>query len=87
MLTRLQTGKECSFIKWELRKDLYRSTPDDTLVAIVIDLDQTTPGSVRIWDGKDFIGMVGNTKDLVIIPWHHGWWYVCYQAQRIGEVR
>ena len=80
-------GKDCSVITWEPRADLYLSALDDKLLAIVVDLDQSTPGSVRVYNGKEFVGMVGNTDDLTIIPWTNGWRYVCFRTQRIGEVR
>lgn len=82
-----ETGKDCSVITWSRPPDLDESNADDTLVAIIVDLDQSTQGSVRVWKGKKFIGVVGDTKDLVMIPWESGWTYMCIQQQHIGEVR
>ncbi|EXA30478.1 hypothetical protein IWW34DRAFT_148795 [Fusarium oxysporum f. sp. albedinis] len=82
-----ETGKECSVIKWSWPRDLDESDPDDTLVAIIVDLDQSTQGSVRVYKGKEFIGLVGQTKDLVMIPWETGWTYMCFKQQHVGEVR
>jgi hypothetical protein len=82
-----ETGKECSVIKWSQSRDTHESKPDDTVVAIIVELDQSTHGSVRVWNGDDYLGLVGQAKDLVMIPWETGWSYMSIQEHRIGEVR
>lgn len=83
-----KTGKNCSVINWSYRPDLFESS-DDSLMAIIVELDTSTQGSVRVYKdkGKAWVGMVGNTEDLVIIPWEEGYTYMCILKQRVGEVR
>jgi hypothetical protein len=74
-------------IKWRKSEDCKVRRPDDDVVAIIVCLDPTTQGSVRIWDGENLRGMVGGTGIPVMIIWEAGWKYMSFKEHDIAEIR
>jgi hypothetical protein len=84
-----KTKLDCAEIKWTDHSDLDVTEPAGNIVAIVVDLRQST-SQVRIYDvNDDQVDMVGKKYkgSLVILEWKPHLNYVCYGECRVGQIQ
>jgi hypothetical protein len=85
----VKTKLDCAEIKWTDHSDLAVTEPAGNVVAIVVDLRQST-SQVRMYDGNDNqVDMVGKNYEgsLVILEWKPHLNYVCYGECRVGQIQ
>ncbi|CAG9954317.1 unnamed protein product [Clonostachys rosea f. rosea IK726] len=82
--------QDCSKITWADCSDLQVIKPEDDVVAIVVDMPNSS-GHIRIYntESDERIDGVGDEakKDKVIVVWEGGLKFVCYGACRVGFIR
>ncbi|KAE9574169.1 hypothetical protein CGMCC3_g9849 [Colletotrichum fructicola] len=84
-----EISQRCAEAKWRSLRDA-KSEPDQSTVALIVDMRQADRCAVYIHDTKDeFIGMVGMDQKgfVLVIPWQAGQTYWCSGQCRVAEIK
>ncbi|KAH6952382.1 hypothetical protein BKA56DRAFT_243161 [Ilyonectria sp. MPI-CAGE-AT-0026] len=81
----------CS-VNWYQHTDANEATPDDEIIALVVDIRKAKKAAVQIFlkdeNGVEkYQDMVGQDykRCLVIVPWDPAWSYFCVGSPRVGH--